>query len=86
MTAKRRRRKAGLLGLGLDNKDGHTRVTRGENYVLLGGSHETHEEMQETAVKINEKLKGRGKSLDDVSRDELKEIVAEIKPPEPDKG
>lgn len=83
MTAKRRRRrKAGLLGLGLDNKDGHTRITHGENFLLLGGSHETHEEMQETAVKINEKLKDRGKSLEDVSRDELKQIVEEIRPPE----
>ncbi len=86
MTAKRRRRKAGLLGLGLDNKDGHTRITQGENFLLLGGSHETHAEMQETAIKINEKLKGRGKSLDDVSKDELKDIVAEIRPAGPERN
>ena len=30
--------RARLLGLGLDCDDGHTRVTRGENYHLLGGS------------------------------------------------
>src|SRR4051794_35199273 len=41
-------RKAALLGLGLDG-DGQVRITRGENFLLLGGSQTTHEEMQDTA-------------------------------------
>lgn len=68
-----------MLGLGFDNDDGHVRLTRGENFTLLGGSHETHAVMQETAVKINEKLDERGKRLDDVSVGELREICKEIR-------
>ena len=43
----------------------------------LSGSEETHERMTETAIKINEKLSSRGKSLDDVSPEELRDIVDE---------
>lgn len=63
-----------MLGLGLDNYDGHTRITRGENFLLAGGSYETHAKMQETAVKINEQLDQRGQKLEDVSIREFREI------------
>ncbi|NQT20344.1 MAG: hypothetical protein HQ592_11610 [Planctomycetes bacterium] len=69
-----------LLGLGLDNNDGHTRVTHGENFHLFGGSEDTHERMQEHAIKINEKLHEREKTLDTVSHDELREIVDDVVP------
>jgi len=71
------RRKAALLGLGLDNDDGHTRLTRGDNFVLFGGSHETHAQMQETAIKVNEQLGRRGKRLEDVSPREMAEMMHE---------
>jgi hypothetical protein len=45
-----------LLGLGFDCKDGHIRITKGDNFRLYGGSKETHELMQEKAVKFNEQL------------------------------
>jgi len=67
-------RSAALLGLGLDGDDGHTRITRGKNYLLAGGSQETHALMQETAVKVNEHLDKRGKRLEDVSLEELRDI------------
>lgn len=69
--------RAAMFGLGLDNDDGHARVTKGENFHLVGGSAETHDRMTETAIKVNEKLAARGKSLDDVSRDEFADIVRE---------
>lgn len=69
--------KAGFLGVGLDNEDGHTRLTRGENFVLYGGSHETHGRMQETAVKVNEQLQNRGKRMEDCSIPELVDIFHE---------
>jgi len=53
------KRKALMLGIGLDS-DGHKRLTRGDNFALVGGSEETHEQMTEKAIKINEKLKSRG--------------------------
>jgi hypothetical protein len=70
---------AALVGLGLDNDDGHTRLTRGKNFVLLGGSQDTHASMQETAIKINEQLDRQGKRLEDVSVKELREICREVK-------
>jgi hypothetical protein len=72
------KKKALLLGLGLDNKDGHTRITAGENFRLIGGSEETHSVMQEKAVKMNENLKRRGKTLDTVTRQEFHEIADEV--------
>jgi hypothetical protein len=70
--------KKNLLGLGLDNRDGHARLTRGENFLLVGGSQDTHHEMQEKAIKINELLKKRGKDLDTVSQSELKDIAQKV--------
>jgi hypothetical protein len=70
-------RRAMLLGLGLDS-DGHKRVTRGENFLLAGGTAETHEAMTEKAIKINEKLAARGKRLETVSRQEFDDIAQEV--------
>ncbi len=81
MDAAKRPRKpaqAGLLGLAFDANDGTNRITRGPNFLLAGGSAETHGVMQETAVKINEHLDRAGKQLADVSITELRDIVAEI--------
>ena len=69
--------KALMLGVGLDS-DGHKRLTTGENFALVGGSEETHEQMTEKAVKINEKLKSRGKQLEEVSREEFDDIAHEV--------
>ena len=74
----RDRKSAALLGLAFDNDDGHTRLTRGKNFLLCGGSHETHAVMQETALKINARLDKRGKRLEDVSLGELRDICHEV--------
>ena len=68
---------AAMMGIGLDNKDGHKRVTKGDNFYLVGGSEETHEHMVETAVKVNEKLAEKGKNLSEVSKEEFTDIVRE---------
>ena len=75
--AKKPKRKAALLGLGLDS-DGHKRVTQGDNFLLVGGTRDTHEEMTEKAIKINEKLKAKGKQLHEVSHDEFDDIAHEV--------
>lgn len=72
------KRSAAMLGVGLDNQDGHVRLTRGKNFVLCGGSQDTHAMMQETAVKINEQLDKRGKQLEDVSIGELRDICRDV--------
>jgi len=66
-----------MLGIGLDS-DGHKRITKGENFALVGGTKETHEVMTETAVKINEKIASRGKRLEEVSREEFDDIAHDV--------
>lgn len=67
-----------LLGLGLDSKDGHIRITKGENFRLLGGSKTTHEMMQEKAMKFNEQLGKRRKTLDDLNEKEFYDIARDV--------
>ncbi len=66
---------AGLLGVGLDNEDGHKRITKGDQFILVGGSEETHGRMTETTLKTFEELKRRDKRLETVDPRELAEIV-----------
>lgn len=75
--AHKKRKSALLLGLGLDC-DGHKRITTGPNFALVGGTKETHSEMVEKAVKINEKLDARGKRLEEVSREEFDDIAQSV--------
>jgi hypothetical protein len=73
----KKRARSVLLGVGLDS-DGHKRLTTGPNFALIGGSKDTHDEMTEKAVKINEKLSAKGKTLDNVSRDEFEDIADSV--------
>jgi hypothetical protein len=67
-----------IVGLGLDNEDGHVRITQGKNFSVLLGSETTHERMQETCIKINERLDRRGEQLQDLSREEFIDLVSDI--------
>ena len=80
MTKKKRKSRAGLLGVGLDNEDGHKRITTGEKFVLVGGSEETHERMTETVVKTFEELKRRDRQLEEVEPKELADILKKSSP------
>ena len=71
---------SGLMGVGLDNKDGHKRLTTGEKFVIVGGSDETHGRMTETVIKTFEQLKQRGKDISEVGRKELAEIIHKSTP------
>jgi seryl-tRNA(Sec) selenium transferase len=72
----KKKHKAMMLGVGLDS-DGHKRITTGENFALVGGTEETHELMTEKTIKINEKLKSRGKQLEEISHKEFDDIAQE---------
>lgn len=69
-----------LLGIGLDGADGHKRLTRADDFSIVGGSEETHERMTETLVKTFESLRTRGHSLDTVGKKELADLLAENSP------
>jgi len=66
---------AGFLGLALDNEDETRRITRAENFLLLGGSAETHERMQDTAIHFNESLQKRGKTLQETEPEEALDLL-----------
>jgi hypothetical protein len=83
MSSKRRfndDRVAGLLGLAFDADDGHKRITRGKNFLLAGGSDQTHSLMRETIIKVNEQLDARGQNLADVSANELRDLINDVQP------
>jgi len=65
----------GFLGVGLDDADGHQRLTRSDHFLLVGGSADTHERMQDTAIRFNEKLKERGKTLPETEPEEALDLL-----------
>ena len=73
-------KRAGLLGIGLDGSDGHKRITSGEQFIIAGGSEETHGRMTETMLKTFEELERRRKRLETVGTDELSEILHKSTP------
>ena len=77
MSNAKKKRKTLMLGVGLDS-DGHKRLTTGDNFALVGGTQESHEQMTEKAIKINEKLKARGKQLETVTHEEFDDIAHEV--------
>ena len=79
-TRRRKPKSAHLLGVGLDNEDGHKRLTTAEEFTIVGGSDETHGRMTETVVKTFEELKTRGKKLHAVEPQELAEIIHKSTP------
>ena len=84
MSTQKRKKKptpgAALLGVGLDNDDGHRRITTGEQFAIVGGSEATHGRMTETVVKTFEELKSRGKRLHQVEPTELADILEKSTP------
>lgn len=65
----------GLIGLGFDNQDEHQRITKGEDFLLVGGSQETHERMQDVAIHLTEALKTKGKRLHDACMEEVVDLM-----------
>ena len=68
----------GFLGVGLDD-DGHRRVTQSDHFFLVGGSKETHERMQETAVKFEEALEEGGQALRELPVHQVIELLRRVR-------
>lgn len=64
-----------LIGLGLDSKDGHKRVTKGEGFLLAGGSEETHERMTGTVIRTVEDLGRKGRNLGSAEPAEVMDLL-----------
>ena len=65
----------GLFGVGLDNEDGHKRITQGDEFLLVGGSEETHECMQDVVIHVTEALQTKRKRLQDACLEEVIDLV-----------
>lgn len=65
-----------LMGLGLDrDPDGHAHITKGEDFLLLGGSGATHEAMQDHVERFQHSLKKMGTSFQHATEAEMREAV-----------
>tara|TARA_B000000557_G_scaffold117037_1_gene94840 strand:+ start:988 stop:1239 length:252 start_codon:yes stop_codon:yes gene_type:complete len=64
-----------LLGVGLDNDDGHKRITQAEEFSIVGGSENTHERMTETVIKTFEDMKSDGKTLSNIEPERLSDLL-----------
>ena len=74
---KSQKEQLGLFGVGLDNDDGHKRVTKGRDFCVVGGSQETHERMQDLVLRMNAKVKRKGKRFRDLSAEEFEDLARE---------
>ena len=73
----RQQARPSLMGVGLDG-DGHKRITKAPDYVLIGGTQETHEAMQETSAHLEEEARKRGKTIGELAPEEFKEIITKL--------
>ena len=80
--ARPRRIRAALIGLGLDSRDDHHRLTRSDQSLVLGGSAETHDELRETVLRMELELDRQGQRLGDLDPMELAELAWRIDSPE----
>ena len=72
--------RAHLLGVGLDNADGHKRITQAEEFSIVGGSQDTHERMTETVIKTFEEIKNKGETLRTIELQHLSDLIQKNSP------
>ncbi|MDR2391800.1 MAG: hypothetical protein LBE84_09005 [Planctomycetota bacterium] len=70
-----RRGQARLVGFGLDDSGGHVRFTVGDGFTLIGGSADSHLEMQNRAEWILGEIRRRGFSLGSLTRAQYEELL-----------
>lgn len=77
-----RRIRAAFIAFGLDGREDDHHVTRGDQCLIVGGSAETHAEMRETMLRMEEELDRRGQNLGDLDPNELADLAWRIDSPE----
>jgi hypothetical protein len=77
-----RRLRAAFIGFGLDDSDDQQRLTQGDQSLIVGGSAETHAELQQTALRMELELERLGQGLGDLDPVELAELATVIGSPE----
>jgi len=64
-----------LLGLGMNQEDSHTRITKGDNFCVHGGSDSTHSSMRSKIMRFNKLLQAQGTDLDAATDEQLHEVA-----------
>lgn len=64
------------MGLGLD-QDGHARVTKGDDFVLMGGTESTHGTMQDHVLRFQDTLRKMGTDFQGATDDQVAEAAFE---------
>jgi hypothetical protein len=77
-----RRLRARLIALGFDGQNSIRPMITGEQCLVLGGSAETHDEMVETALRLDSELERLGRPLGELNPSQLAEIAWRIDSPE----
>lgn len=77
-----RRRRAAIIGLGLDGPLRPHQLISGEDCLLIGGSEQTHQALLETMLRLDAELERLGVTLAEVEPAELAEIAWRIDSPE----
>lgn len=67
-----------IIGICLDNDDGHKRITQAEQFLVMGGSHESHQVLTQACLKVFENLKQTGQRLESLEPDELIDIINKV--------
>lgn len=78
--ADRSHRSRRILGVAFDS-DGHIRVTRGEEFVLVGGSERTHDRMQEDVDRFRHSLARQGTDLQHATPREMLRALRHLRRP-----
>jgi hypothetical protein len=73
-----RRGKAVVVGLGLDDPEGHVRYTRGDGFELYGGSDSSHGEMQRLVRIINAEASRLGICLEHMTYEQYEKLKAVV--------
>jgi len=66
-----------MVIVGITESDGHKRITKSSDFVLFGGTKETHEQMQDAAMKFTDLRKRSGRELHECSKKEVLDLARE---------
>ncbi len=78
MDRRKKDRMVGVLGLGMESKDGHVRISQGDHFKIIMGSESAHDAMLKLCIEINKALEVEGRSLEDLSREEFIALLRQI--------
>lgn len=80
MVSKRgkKQKRPSLIGRGFDHKPDEKRVTIADEFIVVGGSKENHERLQEEGIKMGEEARKRGKTLDQLSPAEMRDVMVKV--------